>query len=87
MNHGKHRHSKQTCYEPQAPERDAVRKKSREREAKRAAVHRVCKAGLFKIILSSWAKLHRSMDVSQDHQSNTSGEESIEILATRGASK
>jgi len=91
MNHGKHRHSKQTCYEPQAPDRDAVRKKSREREReremKREAVHRVCKAGLFKIILSSWSKLHRSMDVSQDNQSNTSGEENIEILATRGAIK
>jgi len=35
MNHGKHRHSKQTCYEPQAPDRDAVRKKSRERERER----------------------------------------------------
>lgn len=27
------------------------------------------------------------MDVNQDHQSNTSGEENIQILATRGASK
>ncbi len=87
MNHGKHRHSKQTCYDPQALERDAVRKQSREREMKRAAVHRVCKAGLLRIILSSWCKLHWSMDANQDHQSNTSGEENIQILATRGASK